>query len=97
MKELKNGKRKRSSLCYGEESIHCSSVTFDVVQMEHTKLENKTLATLVASPKDFQAERKETGVSYALVMKGVNDVMGGMQFGGKLTLTRADLVQDCDG
>ncbi|GKC48296.1 transposon ty3-I gag-pol polyprotein [Tanacetum coccineum] len=27
------------------------------------------------SPKDFQAERKETGVSYALVMKGVNDVM----------------------
>nr|GEZ00300.1 RNA-directed DNA polymerase [Tanacetum cinerariifolium] len=24
---------------------------------------------------DFQAERKETGVSYALVMKGVNDVM----------------------
>ncbi|GJX19468.1 hypothetical protein Tco_0222145 [Tanacetum coccineum] len=40
-----------------------------------TKLENKTLATLVASPKDFQAEMKETGVSYALVMKGVNDVM----------------------
>ncbi|GJV22324.1 putative nucleotidyltransferase, ribonuclease H [Tanacetum coccineum] len=40
-----------------------------------TKLENKTLVTLVASPKDFQAERKETGVSYALVMKGVEDVM----------------------
>nr|GEV79699.1 RNA-directed DNA polymerase [Tanacetum cinerariifolium] len=40
-----------------------------------TKLEYKTLATLVASPKDFQAERKETRVSYALVMKGVNDVM----------------------
>ncbi|GJV13189.1 transposon ty3-I gag-pol polyprotein [Tanacetum coccineum] len=40
-----------------------------------TKLENKTLETLVASPKDFQAERKETGVSCALVMKGVNDVM----------------------
>ncbi|GJZ71592.1 hypothetical protein Tco_0635443 [Tanacetum coccineum] len=39
------------------------------------KLENKTLETLVASPKDFQAERKETEVSYALVMKGVNDVM----------------------
>ncbi|GKF85895.1 hypothetical protein Tco_0253722, partial [Tanacetum coccineum] len=39
------------------------------------KLENKTLATLVASPKDFQAERKETGVSYALVVKGVEDVM----------------------
>ncbi|GJR38176.1 transposon ty3-I gag-pol polyprotein [Tanacetum coccineum] len=40
-----------------------------------TKLESKTLATLVASPKDFQAEKKETGVSYALVMKGVNDAM----------------------
>ncbi|GJT82494.1 transposon ty3-I gag-pol polyprotein [Tanacetum coccineum] len=39
------------------------------------KLESKTLATLVASPKDFQAERKETGVSYALVLKGVEDVM----------------------
>ncbi|GJX44265.1 hypothetical protein Tco_0260941 [Tanacetum coccineum] len=39
------------------------------------KLENKTLATLVASPKEFQAERNETGVSYALVMKGVKDVM----------------------
>ncbi|GKA38328.1 hypothetical protein Tco_0730879, partial [Tanacetum coccineum] len=65
-------------------------VTCDVVDMEtchvllgrlrqhdvdSTHQENKTLATLVASPKDFQAERKETGVSYALVMKGVNDVM----------------------
>ncbi|GJS70080.1 ribosomal RNA-processing protein 8 [Tanacetum coccineum] len=39
------------------------------------KLESKTLATLVASPKYFQAERKETGVSYDLVMKGVKDVM----------------------
>ncbi|GKD16011.1 transposon ty3-I gag-pol polyprotein [Tanacetum coccineum] len=39
------------------------------------KLENKTLATLVASPKEFQAERKKMGVSYALVMKGVKDVM----------------------
>ncbi|GJV25407.1 hypothetical protein Tco_1378102 [Tanacetum coccineum] len=39
------------------------------------KLESKTLATLVASPKDFQAERKETRVSYALVMKGVEDFM----------------------
>nr|GEX11144.1 RNA-directed DNA polymerase [Tanacetum cinerariifolium] len=39
------------------------------------KLENKTLVTLVASPKEFQAERKETGVSYALVVKGVEDVM----------------------
>ncbi|GJW73582.1 hypothetical protein Tco_0132952, partial [Tanacetum coccineum] len=59
-------------------------VTCDVVDMgtchvfvisTKTKLENKTLAALVASPKDFQAERKEMGVSYALVMKGVNDVM----------------------
>ncbi|GJZ38037.1 transposon ty3-I gag-pol polyprotein [Tanacetum coccineum] len=39
------------------------------------KLENNTLATLVASPKEFQAERKETEVSYALVVKGVEDVM----------------------
>ncbi|GKA57498.1 protein kinase-like domain, concanavalin A-like lectin/glucanase domain protein [Tanacetum coccineum] len=39
------------------------------------KLESKTLVTLVALPKDFQAERKETGVSYALVMKGVEDVI----------------------
>ncbi|GJU44607.1 hypothetical protein Tco_1201873 [Tanacetum coccineum] len=65
-------------------------VTCDVVDMEacHVLLErpwqhdldathqdNKTLATLVTSPKDFQVERKETRVSYALVMKGVNDVM----------------------
>ncbi|GJS31648.1 RNA-directed DNA polymerase [Tanacetum coccineum] len=62
-------------------------VTCDVVDMEtchvllgrpwqrDTKLENKTFATLVASPKDFQAEKKETGVSYALVMNCVNDVM----------------------
>ncbi|GJW38774.1 transposon ty3-I gag-pol polyprotein [Tanacetum coccineum] len=40
-----------------------------------SKLKNKTLATLVTSPKDFQAERKETGVSYALVVKGIEDVM----------------------
>ncbi|GKB07231.1 transposon ty3-I gag-pol polyprotein [Tanacetum coccineum] len=39
------------------------------------KLENKTLVTLVASPKEFQAERKETGVSYALIVKCVKDVM----------------------
>ncbi|GJU63999.1 RNA-directed DNA polymerase [Tanacetum coccineum] len=39
------------------------------------KLESKTLATLVASPKEFEAERKETGVSYALVAKVVEDVM----------------------
>ncbi|GJT18232.1 transposon ty3-I gag-pol polyprotein [Tanacetum coccineum] len=39
------------------------------------KLKSKNLVTLVASPKEFQAERKETGVSYALVEKGVEDVM----------------------
>ncbi|GJS33558.1 transposon ty3-I gag-pol polyprotein [Tanacetum coccineum] len=39
------------------------------------KLESKTLETLVASPKDFQAARREMGVSYALVVKGVEDVM----------------------
>ncbi|GJY61609.1 hypothetical protein Tco_0462266 [Tanacetum coccineum] len=39
------------------------------------KLKNKTLATLVASPKEFQAERNETRVSYALVVKGVEDVI----------------------
>ncbi|GKE86588.1 RNA-directed DNA polymerase, partial [Tanacetum coccineum] len=65
-------------------------VTCDVIDMEtchvllgrpwqrdvdSTHQENKTLATLVPSPKHFQAERKETRVSYALVMKGVNDVM----------------------
>nr|GEU45665.1 putative nucleotidyltransferase, ribonuclease H [Tanacetum cinerariifolium] len=49
-------------------------VTCDVVDMEECvvspkkKLESKTLVTLVASPKEFQAERKETGVSYALVI-----------------------------
>nr|GEY57522.1 hypothetical protein [Tanacetum cinerariifolium] len=56
-------------------------VLCDVVDMEtcvvspKKKLESETLATLMASPKDFQAERKETGVFYALVMKGVEDVM----------------------
>ncbi|GJX87945.1 putative nucleotidyltransferase, ribonuclease H, partial [Tanacetum coccineum] len=37
------------------------------------KLENKTLVTLVASSKEFQDERKDTRVSYALVVKGVED------------------------
>ncbi|GJX38769.1 hypothetical protein Tco_0252072 [Tanacetum coccineum] len=45
------------------------------VDSTHQELENKTLATLVASPKDFEAKRKEMRVSHALVMKGVNDVM----------------------
>nr|GEU79978.1 RNA-directed DNA polymerase [Tanacetum cinerariifolium] len=38
-------------------------------------LHTKTLVTLVASTKEFQAERKETRVSYALIVKGVEDVM----------------------
>nr|GEU64694.1 mitogen-activated protein kinase kinase 5 [Tanacetum cinerariifolium] len=52
-------------------------VTCDVIDIEacHMKLENKTLAALVASPKEFQAERKETRVSYALVVKGVKYVI----------------------
>ncbi|GKD64595.1 hypothetical protein Tco_1306703, partial [Tanacetum coccineum] len=40
-----------------------------------TKLETKTLVTLVASPKEFQAERKQTRFSFALVMNGVKYVM----------------------
>ncbi|GJY18190.1 putative nucleotidyltransferase, ribonuclease H, partial [Tanacetum coccineum] len=43
--------------------------------MNATHQENKTLVSLVASPKEFQAEREETEVSYALVVKGVEDVM----------------------
>ncbi|GJV50660.1 hypothetical protein Tco_1446401 [Tanacetum coccineum] len=50
-------------------------VTCNVVDIEasHTKLENKTLVTLVASPKEFQTKRKKTGVSYALVVKDVTE------------------------
>ncbi|GJS97980.1 hypothetical protein Tco_0819150 [Tanacetum coccineum] len=40
-----------------------------------TKLENKTLVTFVASQKEFQTVRKERGVFYALVVKGIEDVM----------------------
>ncbi|GJX56113.1 hypothetical protein Tco_0286010 [Tanacetum coccineum] len=56
-------------------------VTCNVVDMEacvvspKKKLESKILVTLVASPKEFQAERKKTGVSYALVVKGIEDVI----------------------
>ncbi|GKF19400.1 hypothetical protein Tco_0068038 [Tanacetum coccineum] len=50
-------------------------VTEICVVSPKTKLEKKTLVTLVASPKELQAERKETGVSYTLVVKGVKDVM----------------------
>ncbi|GKF45291.1 hypothetical protein Tco_0131843, partial [Tanacetum coccineum] len=48
-------------------------VTCDVVDME--AYHNKPLVTLAALPKEFQAERNETGVSYASVVKGVEDVM----------------------
>nr|GEX69398.1 RNA-directed DNA polymerase [Tanacetum cinerariifolium] len=65
-------------------------VTCDVVDMQvcHVLLgrpwqhdvdsiheESKNLVTLMASPKEFQGERKKTAVSYALVVKGVEDVM----------------------
>nr|GFC06381.1 putative nucleotidyltransferase, ribonuclease H [Tanacetum cinerariifolium] len=43
--------------------------------MDVTHQENKTLVIFAASPKEFQAERKETKVSYASVVKGVEDVM----------------------
>ncbi|GJY68000.1 hypothetical protein Tco_0470982 [Tanacetum coccineum] len=46
-----------------------------VVVPPKTKLKNKTLVTLVASPKEFQAERMETGFYYALVVKGVEYAM----------------------
>nr|GEV93521.1 transposon Ty3-I Gag-Pol polyprotein [Tanacetum cinerariifolium] len=45
----------------------------DVIHQD--EITKQTLATLVASPKEFQAERKETGVSYAFVVKGVKDFM----------------------
>ncbi|GJY53831.1 putative CCCH-type zinc finger family protein [Tanacetum coccineum] len=54
---------------------HDVDATHQGVVSPKKKLENKTLVTLVASPKEFQAKRKETGVSYALIMKGVEDVM----------------------
>nr|GEW15777.1 extracellular solute-binding protein, family 3 [Tanacetum cinerariifolium] len=70
---------------------HCNElVTCDVIDIEachvllerqwqhdvdSTHQENKTLVTLVASTKEFQADRKETRVSYALVVKGIEDVM----------------------
>ncbi|GKA65261.1 transposon ty3-I gag-pol polyprotein [Tanacetum coccineum] len=51
-------------------------VTCNIVDIEacQTKLENRDLVALLASPKEFQAEKKEMGVSYALVVKGVEDV-----------------------
>nr|GFB17024.1 transposon Ty3-I Gag-Pol polyprotein [Tanacetum cinerariifolium] len=43
--------------------------------MDVTHQENKTLVIFAASPKEFQAKRKETKVSYASVVKGIEDVM----------------------
>ncbi|GJX56528.1 transposon ty3-I gag-pol polyprotein, partial [Tanacetum coccineum] len=54
---------------------HDMDVTHQGVVSPKTKLENKTLVTLAASPKEFQAKRKDMGVSYALVVKGIEDVM----------------------
>ncbi|GJZ05269.1 RNA-directed DNA polymerase [Tanacetum coccineum] len=56
------------------------------------KLESKTLVTLVASPKEFQAERKETRVSYALVVKGVEDVIkNAIPVGNRLCIPQTSL------
>ncbi|GJX19628.1 hypothetical protein Tco_0222305 [Tanacetum coccineum] len=52
---------------------HDMDATHQGVVSPKMKLENKTLVTLVASPKEFQDERKDTRVSYALVVKGVED------------------------
>nr|GFB56738.1 Asp_protease_2 domain-containing protein [Tanacetum cinerariifolium] len=50
----------------------CKEGHGNVMWTLHTK---QDFGNFVASPKEFQAERKETGFSYALVMKGVEDVM----------------------
>ncbi|GJV70581.1 transposon ty3-I gag-pol polyprotein, partial [Tanacetum coccineum] len=60
---------------FGRPWQHDVDATHKGVVSPKTKLKNKTLVALVASPKEFQAERKETGVSYALIVKGVKDVM----------------------
>nr|GEX00044.1 putative nucleotidyltransferase, ribonuclease H [Tanacetum cinerariifolium] len=61
------------------EACHGSGKTIAILYLSvispKMKLDNKTLATLVASPKEFQAEMKENRVSYALIVKGVEDVM----------------------
>nr|GEU69103.1 Asp_protease_2 domain-containing protein [Tanacetum cinerariifolium] len=66
------------------ELVTCDIVNIDASQvllgrpwqhdMYATYQENKTLVTLVASPKEIQAARKETWVSYAYVVKGIEEV-----------------------
>nr|GEZ99408.1 putative nucleotidyltransferase, ribonuclease H [Tanacetum cinerariifolium] len=70
---------------YYNELVTCDVVNIDASQvllgrpwqhdMYATYQENKTLVTLVASPKEIQAKRKETWVFYAYVVKGVEEVM----------------------
>nr|GEW70558.1 hypothetical protein [Tanacetum cinerariifolium] len=57
-------------------------VTCDVVDIEachcrfsQDEFKEQDFGNFGASPRDIQAERKETRVSYALVMKGVSDAM----------------------
>ncbi|GKC58834.1 hypothetical protein Tco_1086432 [Tanacetum coccineum] len=50
--------------CHGRKTI--AMLSLGVVSPK-TKLENRTLVTLVASPKEFQAERKETGLKKEMV------------------------------
>ncbi|GKD37384.1 transposon ty3-I gag-pol polyprotein, partial [Tanacetum coccineum] len=62
-------------LLLGRTWKHDMGSTHQGVVSPRKKLESKTLVIFVASPKEFQVERKETGVSYALVVKGVEDFM----------------------
>ncbi|GJR10468.1 putative RNA-directed DNA polymerase [Tanacetum coccineum] len=54
---------------------HDMDATHQGVVSPKTKLETKTLVTLVASPKEFQAKSKQRIVYFALVVNGVKDVM----------------------
>ncbi|GKD48318.1 transposon ty3-I gag-pol polyprotein, partial [Tanacetum coccineum] len=62
-------------LLLGRTWKHDMGSTHQGVVSPRKKLESKTLVIFVASPKEFQVEKKETGVSYALVVKGVEDFM----------------------
>ncbi|GKA22794.1 putative nucleotidyltransferase, ribonuclease H [Tanacetum coccineum] len=59
----------------GRPRQHDVDATHQGVVSPKKKLENKTLVTSMASPKEFQAERKEMGVSYGLIVKGIEDVI----------------------
>ncbi|GJW10494.1 retrotransposon protein, putative, ty1-copia subclass [Tanacetum coccineum] len=72
-------------VCYvllGRPWQHDMEATHQGVVSPKTKLETKTLVTLVASPKEFQAERKQRIVSFALLVNGVKVVMEELQCGG---------------